>query len=111
MRVLRCALVLLLLSGVGACADRPRDRGGVPVRVRCAGGVADSADAVALALDTLARLDRYRSAVVRFARDSAGYRLVTVPAPEPTMIVFDGMAIVHVSRECRVTRVVQTDSA
>jgi hypothetical protein len=82
---------------------------------RPAGGAADcsreggdSARAVCLALDTLARGERLPSRLLRAERTPEGFRIVTVPA-DPNMV--DGMGIVHVTRAGHVTSVVVTDSA
>ena len=74
----------------------------------CAREVGDSARAVCVALDTLARGERLPSRVLRVERTSDGFRIVTMPA-DPK--VLDGMGVVHVTRAGRVASVVVTDSA
>lgn len=69
----------------------------------------DSARAARVALDSLARLDSFPSAVFRFERDSAGIRIVTWPGRQAG--VRDGMAVVRVTPRCRIASLVQTDSA
>jgi len=71
--------------------------------------VCDSNQVVRITLDSLARLDGFRSEVFRYEPDSMGFRIVTVPAPSAR--VLDGMAIVRVSRACRIENLTQTDSA
>jgi hypothetical protein len=71
----------------------------------------DSARAARVALDSLARLDRSPSAVLRFERDSAGVRIVTLPDRQANATVRDGMAIIRVGPNCRIVTLVQTDSA
>ena len=74
----------------------------------CGGPARDSAQAVRIALDTLHRLQAFASQPVRFSLDSSEFRIVTAPV---SSLVLDGMAIVRLSRSCRVLSVVQTDSA
>ena len=76
---------------------------------RCGAGSSDSARAANLALDTVRKLSPFSSQVFRFSRDSAGFRIVTIPAPGQH--VTDGMAIVRLTLECRIASLVQTDSA
>ena len=90
------AVVLCILSG--------RAHG----QARCTGGPSDSARAANIVLDTLRRLDTFPSRVFRFSRDSSGFRIVTEPADGRTA---DGMAIVRLDGRCKVTSIVQTDSA
>jgi len=99
-------VVLALAVGFAACSNSPRAAGQPIDRPTC-----DSTRAAQLALDSLARLDPFRSAVLRFQRDSAGVRIVTWPEPRTGTIVRDGMAIVRVSPACRIVSLVQTDSA
>ena len=75
------------------------------------GQVCDSARATRVALDSLARLNPFRSAILRFDRDTAGDRVVTSPVQPLEGRIVDGMAVVRVGRDCRITNVVQTDSA
>jgi hypothetical protein len=69
----------------------------------------DSARAARIVIDSLTRIDPFRSTVFRFGRDSLGVRIVTIPASPST--VRDGMAVVRVNRRCRITSLVQRDSA
>jgi len=69
----------------------------------------DSVRAARVALDSLARLDRFKSAIYRYEPDSAGVRIVTWPAPNQPIL--DGMAVIRLDRTCRITNLVQTDSA
>src|SRR5216684_2522890 len=78
-------------------------------QARCDGGGSDSARAARVALDTLARIQPFPSQVYRFSRDSSGFRIVTLPAPDHLMT--DGMAIIRLNAQCQVTSLVQTDSA
>jgi hypothetical protein len=68
----------------------------------------DSASAASVVIDSLGRIDPFRSKVLRFERDSAGLRIVTIP-DTPTIV--DGMAVARVGARCRITSLVQTDSA
>ena len=101
--VLLFGFVLLVLLG-GACT-RKQERASQG-RAAC-----DSISAVRVALDSLAHLDPFRSAVLRFARDSQGIRIVTMPDQQSSGLVVDGMAVVHVNDRCLITSLVQTDSA
>jgi len=69
----------------------------------------DSARAATIVIDSLTRIDPFRSTVFRFERDSLGVRIVTIPDSPST--VRDGMAVVRVNRRCRITSLVQRDSA
>jgi hypothetical protein len=69
----------------------------------------DSANAARVAIDSLSRVERFRSRVFRFQADSQGMRIVTIP--DTTSTVTDGMAVIHVNRRCRITSLVQADSA
>ena len=96
----------MLLTAVGyggACGTLPS-----PPPADCIRAGGDSARAVCLALDTLARGERLPSRVWRFEQTAEGFRIVTVPADARML---DGMGIVHVTRAGRVTSVVVTDSA
>ncbi len=96
-----CAL--LAFTGVtAACGASMRPA------AACAREAGDSARAVCVALDTLARGERLPSRVLRVEQTAGGFRVVTVPASPSTV---DGMGVVHVTRAGRVTRVVVTDSA
>lgn len=77
--------------------------------VTCGGNGQDSTRAVRIALDTLGKVERFQSVVLRYSRDSTGVRVVTMPAPSAK--VLDGMGIVRVGPSCKVLSVVQTDSA
>jgi len=102
----RLAIVAFLLAA-SAC-ENPPPRADRPVarEVPC-----DSSQAARLALDSLARLDSFPSAVVRFERDSTGVRIVTGPDRQAGATVVDGMAVVRVTPTCRIASLVQTDSA
>ena len=98
----RFMLVVLL---AGACTRKQE-------RASPGGAACDSISAVRVALDSLAHLDQFRSAVLRFARDSQGMRIVTMPDQQSSgRVVVDGMAVVHVNDRCLITSLVQTDSA
>jgi hypothetical protein len=103
---LRRAATALAIAA-SAC-DTPSPRSGQPLarETPC-----DSSRAARVALDSLARLDPFPSAVLRFARDSAGTRIVTWPDRRAGATVVDGMAIVRVTPSCRIASIVQTDSA
>ena len=75
----------------------------------CRGGADDSALAAFAALDTTNRSDPFSSVILRYSRDSTGFRIVTMPAPGSHVV--DGMAIIRLSPACRVISVVKTDSA
>ena len=98
--------VFALAVGLSACGSSPRGVAQPTSRPTC-----DSTRAAQLALDSLARLDPFHSAVLRFERDSAGVRIVTWPERQTGTIVRDGMAIVRVGPTCRIVSLVQTDSA
>jgi hypothetical protein len=112
LRSYRTAAVLFASTATVACGrEVPRlSRTSTPA-VTAAGDAAgcDSALAARVALDSLGRLDPFRSAVLRFQRDTAGFRIVTSPADSGSRT--DGMAVVRVGRDCRVVALVQTDSA
>jgi hypothetical protein len=69
----------------------------------------DSARAARVAIDSLTKVDPYRSRVLRFNRDSLGVRIVTMP--DSGSAVTDGMAVIRVNDQCRIISLVQTDSA
>jgi len=103
---------LPLLGAVAACgqaSDAGRAGHGDGDTLRATASSCDSAHAARAALDSLARLDPFRSEVYRYEADSAGVRIATWPAPGAA--VTDGMAVVRVDRACRITSLVQTDSA
>ena len=102
----RSLVVVLCALGAAGCAPSP-DPSGAPAE--CRAGPADSARAVAIALDTLHRLDRFQSVVNGVRRDSGSFRIVTMPAPDEHLL--DGMAVVRVGPDCRVVSLIQTDSA
>jgi hypothetical protein len=113
MSSLRTVVAVVVVLGAAGCAPTADPSAGVrqvaAVPVGCMVGAADSTRAVGVALDTLGRLDRFRSVVYGVRRDSGSFRIVTMPAPEES--VLDGMAIVRVGPDCRVVSLVQTDSA
>jgi len=105
-RVPLFSLVLLLLVA-GAfwirAGRRPRPTGSWAVPT------CDSASAARVAIDSLSSIDPFRSRVFRFGADSQGMRIVTIPDTMSRMR--DGMAVVRVDDRCRITSLVQTDSA
>jgi hypothetical protein len=69
----------------------------------------DSARAAQVALDSVNKLNDFRSAIYRFERNSRdGIRVVTGPYEN---VVRDGMAIVRLDARCRIRGLVQRDSA
>jgi hypothetical protein len=98
--------LLITALAVAACTSQPAQslRSAAVSEQPC-----DSARAARLALDTLARLDKFPSAVYRYEPQADGVRIVTWPAE--SLHILDGMAIVRVSRTCRILTLVQTDSA
>ena len=99
----------LLLALAGCDQSRSSRRTELPDHAARGALVCDSNQVVRITLDSLARLDGFRSEVFRYEPDSMGFRIVTVPAPSAR--VLDGMAIVRVSRACRIENLTQTDSA
>lgn len=95
------------MVALGACGDDARNA----QRSDARDAPCDSTRAVRLALDSLARLDSFPSAVLRFQRDSNGLRIVTWPDRAAGATIVDGMAIVQLTPTCRITSLVQTDSA
>lgn len=75
----------------------------------CGTGRADSASAAIAALDTANKALGFGSQVYRFARDTLGYTIVTIPIP--TTHARDPMAVIKLDKRCRVTSLVLTDSA
>ena len=63
------------------------------------------------ALDSVARVYPFPSAVLRFERDSLGTRIVTWPDRRAGATALDGMAVVRVTESCRILSLVQADSA
>ncbi len=111
LRARRTAAAVLIALPAAACErEAARSAAAGAPAVAAGGGPAacDSAAAASVALDTLGRVAPFRSGVLRFGRDTAGFRIVTRPA-DPG--VLDGMAVVRVGRDCRVRTLVQTDSA
>jgi hypothetical protein len=95
---------LMLASAVWVGAGRQlqaRDTWAAP---RC-----DSTNAVKVAIDSLAKIDPFRSKVFRYEHNARDIRIVTMPDTSPR--ITDGMAIIHVNSRCRITSLVQTDSA
>lgn len=113
----RGVLATVLLVGAPAASACSQDAAATPQRAVLASDAAgptracDSARAARVALDSLARLDPFRSAVLRFARDTAGARIVTWPVQPPRGRITDGMAIVRVGHDCRIVSLFRTDSA
>jgi hypothetical protein len=97
------SLILLLLFA-GAfwvrVGRRPHPRGNLAVRT------CDSTSATQVAIDSLSKIDGFRSRVFRFQADSQNMRIVT--SPDSTSTVRDGMAVIHVNVRCRITSLVQT---
>ena len=98
-------VLLLLLAGAFwiRTGRRPRPSGNWAVPT------CDSTNAARVAIDSLSRIDPFRSRVFRFESDSQGMRIVTIPDTMSRMP--DGMAVIHVDGRCRITSLVQTDSA
>ncbi len=71
----------------------------------------DSAAAVRVAIDSLARTDPFRSRIFRFQRDSQGLRITTMPDQHLQPGILDGMAVVLVGPRCSIISVVRGDSA
>ena len=98
-------VILLLFAGAfwirAGRARAPSTRGPAP---SC-----DSTSAARVAIDSLGQLDRFRSKVLRFERDADSVRIVTMPGGQ--IPVLDGMAVVRINARCRITSLVQTDSA
>ncbi|AHG92876.1 hypothetical protein J421_5341 (plasmid) [Gemmatirosa kalamazoonensis] len=94
---------IFTLAGAAAACGRTARRA-----ADCSRAAGDSARAVCVALDTLARGARLPSRVFRVEHTADGFRVVTVPANPHTL---DGMGVVDVTRAGRVTSVVVTDSA
>jgi hypothetical protein len=105
-RVPLFTLVLLLLFAGGFWIRAGR---GARASGNWALPTCDSASAAKVAIDSLTKIDPFRSRVLRFERDSLGVRIVTMP--DSGSRVLDGMAVIHVNRGCRITSLVQTDSA
>jgi hypothetical protein len=108
MRILRIVSVALV-AGAACSPSERRDSG-----AERAGGLVqampcDSARATRVVIDSLDRAFPFRSAIFRYGADSAGIRVVTIPAPGAK--VLDGMAIVRLDGACRITRVEPRDSA
>ena len=98
-------VVVLLFAGAFwvSVGRKPRPSGSWAVPA------CDSASAAKVAIDSLAKIDPFPSAVLRFAPGSVGVRIVTMPDAQAHVV--DGMAVIHVNRRCRITSLVQTDSA
>lgn len=75
----------------------------------CAQPTGDSVRIVAVALDAVRPEAGFASIVFRFEPISDGVRVVTVPDPD-SAIVNDGMAAVVVDRDCKVSRLIRSDS-
>ncbi len=97
-------LVLLFAGAFWIRVGRGARRVGQDDLSRC-----DSARAVSVVIDSLAKGDPFRSQVLRFARETGGVRIVTMPDSSSSML--DGMAILHVDAACRILSVTRTDSA
>ena len=91
MRTLKVITLLLVAS----CAQAPREASAVA----CPDGLADSARAVCIALDTTTRLAHEPRRVYEFRRDSAGFAILTVPRRATHT---DGEMTVHVSKAFKV---------
>ena len=94
-----------LIMGLGVVNDWLESQRG-PI---CGRGPGDSLAAAKVALDTVNAGSRFKSVVLRYTRDSTGFRIVTMPAP--TSRVTDGMAIVRLGPACQILSVTLTDSA
>lgn len=107
-----CVALVVLLASAACQPPSPdeavgrMDRGSL---ARAATPSCDSAQAARVALDSLAQLDPFPSAVYRFESDSLGVRIVTWPTSG--QLVLDGMAVVRIDRACRIVSLIQTDSA
>ena len=100
--------LLLVCMVLGAAACERNDRSD---KQAAASSVCDSAAAVRVATDSLAKRYSFRSSVIRFTSDSTGSHIVTWPDPTLTPRVLDGMAEIRVSSACRITSLALKDSA
>jgi hypothetical protein len=82
---------------------------GRPVGARTESILCDSVRAVNLVIDSVATGYSFPSQVLRFARERHRVRIVTMPASQSR--VTDGMTVAYVDDQCRITSLVQTDSA
>jgi hypothetical protein len=73
----------------------------------CAGAATDSARAVCVALDGLARGERLPSRVHRVTREGQGFCVETLPADPATV---DGTGIVHLDEDGRLRSLAVVDS-
>ena len=107
----RAAGLAMTLIAVLACQPSEGDSAGHNESVPTPASAlpCDSAQAARVALDSLEPLDAFTSAIARYELGSAGIRIVTRPAPGQAIL--DGAAIIHLDPACRITSLVQTDSA
>ena len=104
------ALYLFLSAiqlALAACSAAGSAR--VQAGLLCSGLSTDSARAAWVSLDTVNRVSNFPSVVLRYARDSAGFRIVTMP--DSGRHVLDGMAVVQLTPQCTVLSLIRTDSA
>ena len=97
-------LVVLFAGAFWMRAGRGHRPAGETVAPPC-----DSTRAVNLVIDSVANRYYFKSQVLRFAREPNRVRIVTMPVS--SMGIRDGMTITYVDDQCRITHLVQTDSA
>ena len=103
-------ILSLLFVLPAACTNRPASTPDlVGGDLRCNSSSRDSATAATVALAAVSKVYPFRSVVAEFFRDTAGYRIVTGPAPSEA--VLDGFAIVTLTRDCTLLSLIQADSA
>ena len=106
LQVSPAATLIFLLAACEVSEQVPPPAGSAAAG--CASEATDSARAICIALDTLARGERLPARLWRFTMEGDTFRIITVPA-DPAVI--DGMGVVRVSRRGKVLSVVVTDSA
>jgi hypothetical protein len=106
--MIRFSLGVVAITSTLACSSSGVSTGRA-IASGCNGGPQDSAIVAAVVLDSLGKLDPFRSEIYTFRHDSSGFRVTTTPVPPPR--VTDGMAIVLLDRTCQITKLIQTDSA
>jgi hypothetical protein len=97
---------LAIQLALGACSSAGSARG--QAALLCSGLSTDSARAAQVSLDTVNRVSNFPSVVLRYSRDSAGFRIVTMP--DSGRHVLDGMAVVQLTPQCAVVSLILTQS-
>jgi hypothetical protein len=105
--ILLCGLLALPVLAASCGPDQPRAPAHAERAADCSGAASDSARAVCVALDSLARGERLPSRVHAVMRTAQGFCVQTLPA-DPSMV--DGTGVIHLDQDGRIRSLAVVDS-